>query len=319
MMIGPYVSTAYTGNELLELGETLNISPKHQKTFEHYYQSIPIIPESSHLFLVLDALGDAIWGRSSFSVIDIESEKQPVSYSVNEFQGKAPDAALIDMKLMEQRYAFENEIMSAVARGQSHKINQLMSSFAEMSFEKRTADPIRNMKNYSIIMNTLLRKAAESGGVHPIYLDNLSSGYAAKIEQVSSISAINALMADMFRSYCRLVRRYSMGDYSPTVQKAIVFIESDLSADLTLSSIAQEQKISSGYLSAVFKRETGRTITEYIRERRIKHAIYLLETTHLQVQTIATHCGIMDVQYFSKIFKRQTGKTPKEYRESVRI
>ena len=105
---------------------------------------------------------------------------------------------------------------------------------------------------------------------------------------------------------------------APTVQKAIVFIESDLSADLTLSSIAQEQNISSGYLSAIFKKETGKTITEFIRERRIKHAIYLLETTHLQVQTIATHCGIVDLQYFSKIFKKHTGKTPKEYRESIK-
>ena len=109
-----------------------------------------------------------------------------------------------------------------------------------------------------------------------------------------------------------------MGDYSPTVQKAIVFIESDLSADLTLSSIAEAQNVSSGYLSAIFRRETGKTITEYIREKRVNHAIYLLETTHLQVQTIATHCGIVDLQYFSKIFKKHTGKTPKEYRESIK-
>ena len=167
-------------------------------------------------------------------------------------------------------------------------------------------------------MNTLLRKAAESGGVHPIYLDSVSSSYATRIEQLGSVSAANDLMVDMFQSYCRLVRRHSMGDYSPPVQKAIVFIESDLSADLTLSSIAEVQNISSGYLSAIFRRETGKTITEYIREKRVKHAIYLLETTHLQVQTIAMHCGIVDLQYFSKIFKKHTGKTPKEYRESIK-
>ena len=222
------------------------------------------------------------------------------------------------MKLMEQRYAFENEMMSAVSRGQSHKVSQLISSFSDMNFEQRISDPIRNRKNYSIIMNTLLRKAAESGGVHPVYLDRVSSSYATKIEQMTSISALSALMSDMFQSYCRLVRRHSMSDYSPTVQKAIVFIESDLSADLTLSSIAQEQNISSGYLSAIFKRETGKTITEFIRDRRIKHAIYLLETTHLQIQSIATHCGIVDLQYFSKLFKKHTGKTPKEYRESAK-
>ena len=96
-------------------------------------------------------------------------------------------------------------------------------------------------------------------------------------------------------------------------------IDTDLSADLSLSALAEHQGISLGYLSTVFKKETGKTISEYVREKRINHAIHLLGTTHLQVQTVALHCGIMDVQYFSKIFKKQTGKTPKEYRESMRI
>ena len=97
----------------------------------------------------------------------------------------------------------------------------------------------------------------------------------------------------------------------------MLLIDSDLSADLSLRSLADHQSISYGYLCALFKRETGKTISAYVREKRIKHAAHLLATTHLQIQTVALHCGIMDVQYFSKIFKRQTGKTPKEYREGA--
>ena len=317
LLIGPYLPESVTGNRMLEIGEMLGIAPKDQKLFEKYFESVPILQDSSSVFVMLDALGDVMWGKNNFSMLDVSTERL---FPVSPFQDKdrTLDATLINMKLMEQRYAFENEMMSAVSRGQSQKVAQLMSSFSDMSFEKRVSDPIRNAKNYSIIMNTLLRKAAESGGVHPVYLDSVSSSYAVKIEQLGSISAANDLMVDMFQSYCRLVRRHSMGDYSPTVQKAIVFIESDLSADLTLSSIAEAQNVSSGYLSAIFRRETGKTITEYIREKRVNHAIYLLETTHLQVQTIATHCGIVDLQYFSKIFKKHTGKTPKEYRESIK-
>ena len=316
--IGPYVSAIPSTNDIFELGEELGISPKDQKIFEQLYLSLPVISDSSYLFALLDALGDAVFGQSNYSVVDIEGERHAPVSPIHEIRDRDHDTTLINMKLMEQRYSFENEIMRAVASGQSQKVNQLISSFSEMSFEKRLPDQLRNMKNYSIIMNTILRKAAESGGVHPMYLDSVSSSYAVKIEQLSSISAINALMTDMFQSYCRLVRRHSMGEYSPTVQKAIIFIDADLSSDLTLSSIAEALNISSGYLSAVFKKETGKTITEYIREKRVKHAIYLLETTHLQIQTIATHCGIVDLQYFSKTFKKHTGKTPKEYRESIK-
>ena len=125
-------------------------------------------------------------------------------------------------------------------------------------------------------------------------------------------------MCDMFRSYCRLVRKHALKVYSPLVQKTVILIESDLSANLTLHSLAQSQDVSCGYLSTIFKKETGQTVSEYIREKRVRHAAHLLATTHLQVQTVAVHCGIMDVQYFSKIFKKQTGKTPKEYREGAK-
>jgi transcriptional regulator GlxA family with amidase domain len=50
----------------------------------------------------------------------------------------------------------------------------------------------------------------------------------------------------------------------------------------------------------------------------MRRATELLESTNLQIQTIAMHCGIIDVQYFSKIFKKHIGKTPKEYRETIK-
>jgi YesN/AraC family two-component response regulator len=167
-------------------------------------------------------------------------------------------------------------------------------------------------------MNTLLRKAAESGGVHPLYIDRLSSEFAVKIENLASVADAAPLMREMFSTYCRLVYKHSMKRYSPIVQKTILIIDSDISAELSLNSLAKQQGISAGYLATIFKRDTGKTVSEYIKDKRIEHAMYLLSATHLQIQTIALHCGIMDVQYFSKIFKKKIGKNPKEYRESVK-
>ena len=167
-------------------------------------------------------------------------------------------------------------------------------------------------------MNTLLRKAAESGGVHPMYIDKASSEFALKIERLPDMSAVSDLMREMFASYCRLVRKHSMKDLSPIVQKAVLIIDADLSANLSLATLAEHLEVSSGYLCAIFKKETGKTVSEYIREKRIKYAVHLLSTTKLQVQTIALHCGIVDIQYFSKIFKKQVGMTPNEYRRSIK-
>ena len=206
-------------------------------------------------------------------------------------------------------------MMHAVELGQLHKESLLSGVFSGELFEKRLPDALRNVKNYCVIMNTLLRKAAERGGVHPIYIDRVSSEYASKIEGMPATSECPALMMEMYRSYCRLVRKHSLKKYSPVVQKTILFIDSNLAAELSPAHLAHLQGISAGYLSTVFKKETGKTLSEYLREKRMKHAANLLRTTDLQIQTVALHCGIMDVQYFSKIFKRQMGKTPKEYRE----
>ena len=226
---------------------------------------------------------------------------------------------LASIKMMEARYGFENELMQAVTLGQRHKEKMLASAFekSEQAFEKRLQDPVRNAKNYTIIMNTLLRKAAEQGGVHPVYIDRTSSGFAAKIEKATSVKETFALMREMFSAYCRLVYKHSLKNYSPLVQKAVLIVDADLSANLSLSALALQLNVSAPYLASVFKKETQKTVSQYVTEKRIKHAMHLLATTHLQVQTVALHCGIMDVQYFSKLFKKQVGKTPKEYRASV--
>jgi len=118
--------------------------------------------------------------------------------------------------------------------------------------------------------------------------------------------------------YCLLVKNHSMQHFSKLVQHVILRIESDLTADLSLRAHAQQFSVNASYLSALFKKETGSTLTDYVNRMRIDHAIFLLNVTDMQVQTIAQYCGIPDVNYFTKLFKRTVGKTPKEYRQETR-
>ena len=125
-------------------------------------------------------------------------------------------------------------------------------------------------------------------------------------------------MQEMFSSYCRIVRKHSAKKYSPIVRKIVMMIDYDISVELSPGTLAEKQSISPGYLAAIFKKETGKTVSEYIRDKRMNYAMHLLSTTNLQVQTVAAHCGIMDVQYFSKTFKKHTGETPTDYRKNSR-
>lgn len=313
LRIGPYQTEARGSGEYLEILEQMGIPPKRQKYMREYLDGIPVLPEGHPLFLLVDAFCEQVWETDTFALVDLKSDPLVPLFSDGALLGE--ENAAVEIQTMEKRYAFENELLEAVSGGQLQKENRLLFAISENLFEKRVADPLRNAKNYGIIMNTLLRKAAERGGVHPLYLDRASSAFAARIEALASLSESGNLMRDMFRGYCRLVRKHATGRLTPVVQKAVLLIDADISVELTLSAVAKTVGVSESYLSAAFKRETGKTLTEYVRHKRISYAKKLLETTHLQIQTVAGHCGIVDVQYFSKMFKAETGKTPLEYRK----
>lgn len=313
LLVGPYLAEAFTTSQMLEIGEKNGVSPKHMRYLEEYYGGLAVLEEHSPLFVMLDGLCESIWASPAFSIVDLTGARE-AEIPITPPSTEEDENNSVGMKALEQRYKFENEMIHAVSLGQIHKEKQLLSAFSEEAFEKRLSDRLRNAKNYSIIMNTLLRKAAESGGVHPIYIDRVSSGFASKIESMTYLNENSELMREMFRTYCRLVHKHSIGKYSQIVQKTVIEIDSDLSADLSLTALAKKQSVSAGYLSAVFKKETGKTLSEYITEKRMEYAKYLLETTQLQIQTVAQHTGIMDMQYFSKVFKRYTCMTPREYR-----
>lgn len=312
VVIGPFLQERLTETHILELCQKNKIEPKYQKNINEFCSVLPILSTYSPIYVFLDSFCERMWGRK-YAVSDIVSDASFANTSITESSGRELDKIFSETKAMERRYAFENEILDAVAMGSESKLNKLSAVFNESFFERRVAAPVRNAKNYGIIMNTLLRKAAERGGVHPVQLDKISSEFALKIELFTSVEQGNELMTEMFKAYCRLVREKA-SSYSPLVKSVVTAIDSDLSAELSLSALASELNVSSVYLSTVFKKETGKTVTEYINEKRISYAKHLLRTTSLQIQTVSLHCGIMDVHYFSKLFKQKTGMTPSAFR-----
>jgi len=313
LLIGPYMNTEITTERIMEEAEKRKLPPSLIPELENYYGSVPVLSRSSRLFAVLEVFCEKIWKDAPFEVVDVTAPRREIT--LPPMEGEENENPLWKMELMEKRYSYENEMMKAVAKGQTHKAQMMLPVVSALSFERRLSDPLRNMKNYCIIMNTLLRKAAESGGVHPIFLDKISSEHARKIENLSAVGMVQELMMEMFEKYCRLVRKHTLKHYSMPVRKAIIAIESGLNTDLSLSALAKQQGVSQSYLSRLFKKETETNITEYINQRRMERAENLLVSTRLQIQTIAQHCGIMDVQYFSRLFKKTKGLSPAEYRK----
>lgn len=317
LIIGPYLSEDIKVEQILELSESLQLDTNLTKVLEQSLGELPVLTADSAVFALIEAFCDDVFSKN-YTVAEHNLEDNIESLtSIDQIEENQD--IINEMQLIEQRYAYENQLIEAVIKGSEHKADKLFASLSEINFEHRIADPIRSLKNYCIILNTLLRKAAEGGGVHPIHINKISSDFAKQIEQLSGAKQIKDFMKNMFKSYCKLVKTHSLKDYSPPVQRVLACISSNLNANLRLNALAKLQNISPAYLSTLFKKELGVTLTSYVNSVRVEHAIQLLKNTHLQVQTIAAHCGMPDVQYFSKIFKKQTGVTPKEFREKNKL
>ena len=214
MLIGPYVLTEISQKMVLETAEYISLPEEHYHRLQQFLIGLPRIYDESVLLSMLNVFGERIWGSiDNFRLQDensrITNDFSAEGYAQYDEEYEEPQQL---MKILEERYNEENSLIQAVARGQTHKAEAFVNGFNIQGIEHRIPDRLRNVKNYMIILNTLLRKAAESADVHPIHIDKLSSEFAHRIEQLTSESGMNTLSREMVRKYCLLVTNHSMKD-----------------------------------------------------------------------------------------------------------
>jgi two-component system response regulator YesN len=86
--------------------------------------------------------------------------------------------------------------------------------------------------------------------------------------------------------------------------------------ELQLEEIAKHVYVNSSYLRALFKKEVGMTITDYVTHIRMQKAKELLSRGSSRLANIAEQIGYNDPAYFSRCFKKYYGYTPSEYENS---
>lgn len=101
----------------------------------------------------------------------------------------------------------------------------------------------------------------------------------------------------------------------PEMNRIIDYIEEHYAEEISLKSMAELISMDASYVSDLFKRKTGMTLTHYVQHRRIQAAKMLLSETERTVSDIGGLVGFENDNYFIKIFKRWCDVTPNEYRK----
>lgn len=96
----------------------------------------------------------------------------------------------------------------------------------------------------------------------------------------------------------------------------IKYINEHISEPISLASISDNINLSKEYTSHIFKKETGKTVTDYINERKLFIGKEMILSTNYSLTYISDRLGYENYSYFSKVFKRQFGISPRTLRKT---
>jgi AraC-like DNA-binding protein len=102
----------------------------------------------------------------------------------------------------------------------------------------------------------------------------------------------------------------------PLITAVFATIDSRYTEPLTLRDVARAVNLSAGHLTTTVRRRTGRTVGEWIIERRMAQARRLLTDTALSVEEVGRAVGIPDPSYFARQFRRTHGLSPRQWRHA---
>lgn len=321
-LIGPYSDGRITRQMILNICGKYRLSAARCRQVEDYYSRLPVLTETGYLQALLLALQGSLFPEAAgrpvrvYMTHDPMQEESAAAICASAFEKEFQTATAEEIA---GRYREENEMLDKIRRGDVAGVTALFSRPSgppdESRLELRNSDPVRNYKNYMIIENTVCRKAAEEGHVHPFYIDRISSSIARRIEIITSMEELRPLTLEIARRYAMLVRNYSRKSCSGIVQQAVVYIDQDLTKDLSVSAVAKALNVHPNYLSSLFSKTMGVPLSVYVQKRRVEHAVQLLNTTQMPVSLIASYVGISDANFFTKVFRKFVGMTPSSYRK----
>lgn len=100
------------------------------------------------------------------------------------------------------------------------------------------------------------------------------------------------------------------------IGRAINYINNYYMGAITAKYVVNYIHMNQSYLSRVFKKHTGKSITEYINCLRVEKSKVLLANSSIPVGNISLKVGFTNQNYFTRIFKKYVGMSPRDYRNN---
>ena len=244
---------------------------------------------------------------------------QAVSFT-SSLSGLFESFSLQEGRDREKVYQAERALLDMVRQGNIgyHAVFQTSMGLSN-GVPLQGGEPLRKMKTSIVVFVTLVSRAAMEGGLNPEIAYALGDSYIQAAEDCRNSADLSALAYAMYHDFIyRVHDLHRHGEYSFAIQKCCDYIEMRLDKKIRTTDLADLAGYAPYYLTEKFKKETGLSIGEYIRQAKVQRAKILLQSTDKPVQDIAAELSFSTPGYFIRTFKETTGETPAQYRKRER-
>ena len=306
-ILGPVYTGDVSGDMAERLIEPLNISFSKKRELLQSLKSVPTV-SSSELFRQTVILHRLVSGK----VV------QPSEFIYHRNSGERDAPAFIDEDIRPHSPFINEQILLDMVRTGNLEYHQALSTAgsASLGIRTKTSDPIKQAKYSVVAFTTLCARAAIDGGLSADTAYSMSDLYTEKVDSCTTINQIAAVSHAMYEDFILRVNRCrGSSGVSRAVQSACDYIENHVMEDISVETLASRCGYTAYYFSRIFKKETGKTVREYIRSAKFRQAKILLATTSLSVQEISEKLGFCSQSYFSNKFRESEGVLPTEYRQ----
>ena len=215
---------------------------------------------------------------------------------------------------------FEREISLhlLISEGKLEQVKEHMAKAPKSDAKERgilSDNPLRNAKYHMVAMTALVSRICILKGMPQDISYKISDAYIKKADESTDIDDVHNIQWEMVKNYTEYMNSLTYSSAtSKQIRDSVDYIRQNIHDNITVAELAEKVDLNETYLSKLFKKEMGCTVSEYIRNEKIEEACYLLRYTDKTSIEIASDLSFSSHSYFISVFKKVKGVTPKEYR-----
>ena len=176
-------------------------------------------------------------------------------------------------------------------------------------------NPVTNLKYHFVITTAMITRLCRENGMALEQAFRLSDFYIQKLDDIHTTQEVQGLHDAMVIDFTEKMSRFLRKDTnSRHINACKDYIYSHIKERITIEDLSNEFGVSASYLSRLFKKETGTSVSAYIRERKIEIAKNLLKFSNFSMIEIANRLSFSSQSHFIQQFRQTVGMTPKKYR-----